>query len=157
MGCGSGRWAKFIAPNVKTLNCIEPSSKALKIAQKNLRKFKNCKFENLDVMTNSLKKNSQDFGYCLGVLHHIPDTKRGLKECVDKLKVGAPFLLYLYYRFDNKPIWYKLIWFISNILRNLISKSPFKLKLFITKLIAVIIYFPLARLSLVLSKLRIAD
>ena len=23
MGCGSGRWAKFIAPRVKLLNCLE--------------------------------------------------------------------------------------------------------------------------------------
>ena len=39
MGCGSGRWAKFIAPKVKVLNCIEPSDKALKIAKQNLKKF----------------------------------------------------------------------------------------------------------------------
>ena len=25
MGCGAGRWAKFIAPRVNILNCIEPS------------------------------------------------------------------------------------------------------------------------------------
>ena len=36
MGCGSGRWAKFIAPEVKILNCIEPSSLALKVAKENL-------------------------------------------------------------------------------------------------------------------------
>ena len=33
MGCGSGRWAKFIAPKVKILNCIDPSFKALKVAK----------------------------------------------------------------------------------------------------------------------------
>lgn len=25
MGCGSGRWARFIAPRVAILNCIDPS------------------------------------------------------------------------------------------------------------------------------------
>ena len=29
MGCGSGRWAKLLAPKVGTLNCIDPSSVAL--------------------------------------------------------------------------------------------------------------------------------
>ena len=29
MGCGTGRWARFIAPKVKKLNCIEPSKNAL--------------------------------------------------------------------------------------------------------------------------------
>ena len=28
-GCGSGRWAKYILPKVKTLYCIEPSEKAI--------------------------------------------------------------------------------------------------------------------------------
>ena len=35
LGCGSGRWAKLIAPRVKKLNCIEPSLEAIKVAKKN--------------------------------------------------------------------------------------------------------------------------
>ena len=34
MGCGSGRWAKFVAPKVGLLHCIDPSI-AIKVAQKN--------------------------------------------------------------------------------------------------------------------------
>ena len=33
MGCGSGRWAKFVASKVHTLNCIEPSN-AIDVAKK---------------------------------------------------------------------------------------------------------------------------
>ncbi len=153
MGCGSGRWASVFADRVGSLWCIEPSNRALGIARKNLQKYKNCKFENGDVLNNSLTKDSQDFGYCLGVLHHISDTKSGLKACVDKLKKGAPFLLYLYYNFDNKPYWFKLLWKVSDFFRRLISKMPFNLKLFITKLIALFIYFPLARVSYYFEKL----
>jgi 2-polyprenyl-3-methyl-5-hydroxy-6-metoxy-1,4-benzoquinol methylase len=43
-----------------------------------------------------------DFGYSLGVLHHIPDAQKALSDCVKKLKLGAPFLVYLYYSFDNR-------------------------------------------------------
>ena len=153
MGCGSGRWANFIAPKVKTLNCIEPSKQALNVAKKNLKKHKNCKFFKNEVTNCPLKDNSQDFGYCLGVLHHIPDTYKGLEVCARKLKRGAPFLLYLYYRFDNKPLWFKLIWKISNIFRMFISKLPFQLKLYLTKLIAISIYLPLARTAFFLEKL----
>ena len=39
MGCGSGRWAKFVAEKVHTLNCIDPSEKALSVAKKNLSSF----------------------------------------------------------------------------------------------------------------------
>ena len=43
MGCGSGRWAQFVAPRVKKLFCIDPSE-AINIAKKNLDKFDNIKF-----------------------------------------------------------------------------------------------------------------
>ena len=147
MGCGSGRWAKFIAPQVKILNCVEPSKKAIKVAKDNLKKFNNCKFECASSNTNNLKLNSQDFGYCLGVLHHTPNPEVGLKNCVSKLKKGSPFLLYLYYRFDNRPKWYKIIWAMTDILRKIICRMPFLAKLLFSKIIALIIYLPLAKLS----------
>ena len=131
MGCGSGRWAKFIAPKVKKLNCIEPSNLAIKQAKLNLKAFKNCSFEKASASKNSLKNNSQDFGYSLGVLHHIPNTLLALQNCTKKLKSGAPFLLYLYYNFDNKPTWFKIIWKLSDILRIIICKLPFFLKFLI--------------------------
>ena len=92
MGCGTGRWAKFIAPTVKTLNCIDPSIDALNVAKKNLKPYKNCNFLNESVFDFSLKDNSQDFGYSLGVLHHTNDANNGLKNCVKKLKREPLFL-----------------------------------------------------------------
>ena len=103
MGCGSGRWAQFVAKKVGFLNCIDPSYLALDQAKLNLVDAANCSLECAGVDNNSLKDDSQDFGYSLGVLHHIPDTTLALQSCSKKLKSGAPFLLYLYYRFDNKP------------------------------------------------------
>lgn len=153
MGCGSGRWAKVIAPLVKTLNCIDPSQEALKIAQKNLEESINCTFECATTMTTKIQNSSQDFGYCLGVLHHIPDTLLGLKNCVAKLKNGAPFLLYLYYRFDNKPHWFSLIWKISDFIRLFICRLPFPVKIVLSELLAIILYYPLAKTSLILSKM----
>ena len=43
VGCGSGRWAKLVAPRVGRLHCIEPSA-ALEVARKNLIQFHNCTF-----------------------------------------------------------------------------------------------------------------
>jgi ubiquinone/menaquinone biosynthesis C-methylase UbiE len=147
MGCGSGRWAKMIAPKVKKINCLDPSSKALKVAKQNLKKFKNISFYKQGVNTNTLKKNSQDFGYCLGVLHHISDTNKGIKSCYKILKKNSPFLLYLYYRFDNRPLWFKFIWMLSNFLRRFISHLPFSIKKIITFFIALVVYYPLSKIS----------
>jgi len=152
MGCGTGRWAKFIAPKVKKLNCIEPSYLALKQAKDNLKIYKNCFLENSSVLKNSLKNNSQDFGYSLGVLHHVPNTLSAIKNCTKKLKSGAPFLLYLYYNFDNKPFWFKIIWNISNIARIVICNLPFFLKYPISQFIAFFIYFPLSVILRILKK-----
>ncbi|MDR0406779.1 MAG: class I SAM-dependent methyltransferase [Holosporales bacterium] len=152
MGCGSGRWAKVVAPQVHSLTCIDPSSIALEQARRNLKGVPNCTFECASVEGTSLKDNSQDFGYCLGVLHHVPDTASGLKECVKKLKEEGVFLLYLYYRFDNKPTWFRFIWKVSDWGRRGISKLPFRLKLCISQIGAAFVYWPLARTSLLLEK-----
>ncbi len=155
IGCGTGRWAYYVAPKIKTLYCVDPSSKALNIAKSNLNSNDNCVFLKEHVGNLSLQNDSLDFAYSLGVLHHIPDTFKALKECVKKLKKGAPFLVYLYYNFENKSFFLKFIWKLSNILRKIISSIPFKIKKLITDFLALIIYLPLARLSLLFSKLNI--
>jgi hypothetical protein len=69
------------------------------------------------------------------------------------LKKNSPFLIYLYYKFDNKPFWFKIIWKLSDYLRKLISILPFKIKKIITFIIALIIYYPLSRLSRIFYKI----
>ena len=151
MGCGTGRWAQFVAPKVKTLNCIEPSD-AINVAKKNLIKNKNVAFFRETTENCSLNPASQDFGYCLGVLHHISDTQKALKDCTRLLKTGAPILLYLYYSFENKPIWFKFLWKVSDYIRKFISIAPKPIKYFLAAFIALSVYFPLSRLAYILEK-----
>ncbi len=152
LGCGTGRWAKLVAPKVGKLICIDPSS-ALDIAKKNLSTFDNCEFVSATVDEIPMQDNSMDFGYSLGVLHHVPDTAAGIKQCVNKLKNGAPFLLYLYYRFDNRPWWFRFIWSVSDLLRRVVSKMPYRLRYISSQIIATLVYFPLARVTLIFEKL----
>ena len=127
VGCGSGRWAKLMAPRVGLLHCIDPSS-ALDMAKKNLKNLSNCLFYRLDIDSLPMHDNSMDFGYSLGVLHHVPNTSEALNKCVEKLKPGAPFLVYLYYAFDNRPLWFRFVWMGSNFLRFFIAKLPLNKK-----------------------------
>src|SRR5262249_6577991 len=71
-----------------------------------------------------LADGSMDFGYSLGVLHHVPDTAAGIASCVAKLKKGAPFLCYLYYRFDNRPAWLRALWHASDLGPRVVSRMP---------------------------------
>jgi SAM-dependent methyltransferase len=100
--------------------------------------------------------NSMDFGYALGVLHHVPDTQQGINDCVRKLKPGAPFLVYLYYAFDNQPVWFRRLWKISDVGRQFISRFPHRVKYVLSQLIAVFVYFPLARTANGLEKIGVS-
>jgi len=147
MGCGSGRWAWLISPRVGHLHCIDPSG-ALEVAKRMLADRSNVSFHLASVDEEVLPTNSQDFGYSLGVLHHIPDTGEGIRSCVALLKPGAPFLIYLYYAFDNRSTIFKLVWRCSDWMRRVICKMPARLKHMVTDVLALVVYYPLARLSL---------
>lgn len=155
LGCGSGRWAKLVADRVGLLHCIDPSSLALAIARRNLVNVDNCRFHLADVDHIPLDDDSADFGYSLGVLHHIPDTARGIASCVAKLKRGAPFLVYLYYAFDNRPLWFKLLHKLSEAGRFVISRMPYGSRYLISQAIAILVYWPLARTAYHLSKIGV--
>lgn len=152
LGCGSGRWALHIAPLVGRLNCIDASNEALSVAKKLLAPVSNCRFYHASVDAIPLEDASQDFGYSLGVLHHVPDTLSALKDCALKLKPGAPFLLYCYYAFDNRPAWFRAVWRMTDPVRSIVSRSPLLVRYYLSQFIAAFIYYPLARLSWLLDK-----
>lgn len=151
MGCGSGRWAKYVAGRVHKLFCIDASEQALSVCRANVKNESNVEVKKGSFDGIPLEDNAMDFGYSLGVLHHIPDPLLGLKSCVKKLKRGAPFLLYIYYSLDNRPLWFKVLWRMTDLFRVVISCLPFPIKKIITTLIAATVYFPLARLSRLLE------
>ena len=152
MGCGSGRWARFVAPKVGTLHCIDPSN-AIEIARANLSTHENVSFHKASLDSECLPSSSQDFGYSLGVLHHVPDTAAAIRSCVDLLKPGAPLLLYLYYAFDNRPWWFSTIWRLSDLARRIIYRLPPSMKHTITDVIAVLVYVPLTTLSRLMERI----
>jgi len=158
MGCGSGRWARFVAPRVGQLNCIDPSS-ALEVARRTLANNPNVNFHQASVAASGLPPSSQDFGYSLGVLHHVPDTAAAIGSCAELLKPGAPLLLYLYYGFDNRPLWFRMLWRLSNAARLLICRLPPRPKQLVTDLIALTIYWPLSRFAALVeaTKLPVAS
>ena len=155
MGCGSGRWAKLMAPRVGHLHCIDPSS-ALEVAKSALSSETNVTFHRASVDDCPLTPNSQDFGYSLGVLHHVPDTAKAIRACVALLKPGAPFQIYLYYAFDNRSPLFKFAWRCSDLLRRAVCKLPSTLKHFVTDILAALVYYPLARFSLLAERLGVA-
>jgi SAM-dependent methyltransferase len=147
VGCGSGRWSAMVAPRVGHLHLLDASKEALAVAEQNLAGRPNVSFHLASVDEIPLADNSLDFAFSLGVLHHVPNTMAAICSVAAKLKIGAPFLIYLYYALENRPWWYRAIWRLSNGFRVLISHLPPPTRLVVSRIIALVIYLPLARLA----------
>ena len=152
LGCGSGRWARLVASRVGKLHCIDASEEALAVAARNLASSPNCELHHASVDAIPLADGAMDFGYSLGVLHHVPDTLAGIEACVAKLKPGAPFLVYLYYAFDNRPRWFRAVWRASDLARRVVSRMSPTARYAMSQALAAGVYYPLARTSALLER-----
>ncbi|MBZ0119434.1 MAG: class I SAM-dependent methyltransferase [Sandaracinaceae bacterium] len=154
-GSGSGRWARLVAPRVGELHCVDASEEALAVCRKNLEGHANVRFHHASVAELPFEDASMDFGYSLGVLHHVPDTEAALVECVRKLRPGAPFLLYLYYALDNRPWQLRALWRVSDVLRFGVSRLPLPMRYAVSQALAATVYWPLARSSKLVERLGV--
>jgi ubiquinone/menaquinone biosynthesis C-methylase UbiE len=152
VGCGTGRWSMLIAPRVQYLHLLDPSAEALNVARENLRGMNNVSYHLDSVAAIPLPPKSLDFAFSLGVLHHVPDTEAAIAAIADKLKPNAPFLVYLYYALDNRPIWYRLLWRVTDLTRLVVSRLPHPLRLGMSQSVAALIYWPLARVARLMSR-----
>ncbi len=151
MGCGSGRWGRLVAPRVHRLHLVDASPAALEVARRNLGETAGCDFHLASVESLPFPDQSMDFGYSLGVLHHLPDTGAAMASCARVLKRGAPFLVYIYYALENRPAWYRWLWRASELARGVLSRLPYPLRYVLSQTAAAAVYFPLARTARLLE------
>lgn len=141
VGCGTGRWTKYLAKKVGVIDAVDPSE-AIFAADKFLSDCTNIRLTKATSEALPFADNTYDMVMSIGVLHHIPDTKKAMMDCVSKVKKGGYFYTYLYYSLDNRGKLFKFIFQASNLLRRGISKMPTGQKKFTCDILAVIIYMP---------------
>lgn len=151
VGCGSGRWSKYLSPRVAWIEAIDPSLAVCSAAQ-TLKRCNNVRISQASVNNIPFPDNTFDLVISLGVLHHVPDTAGAIVHCYKKVKSGGFFLLYLYYNLENRSGFYRILFFTTNCLRLIISKLPLRIKRIVCDSIAFVIYLPLARLSQFISR-----
>jgi ubiquinone/menaquinone biosynthesis C-methylase UbiE len=156
-GCGSGRWARFVAPRVGSMIAVDPSAVALTAARRTLGSLPGVVLVRGAAGALPFADRSMDFGYSLGVLHHTPDPAAGLTDCVRCLKPGAPFLVYVYYALDGRPAWFRALWRASDVLRSRISRLSAPVRHRVCTVIAAVVYLPLARIAPLLRRLGVRD
>jgi ubiquinone/menaquinone biosynthesis C-methylase UbiE len=151
-GCGSGRFSKYWQGKTKTIVGVDPSD-AIFAADKLIGKDDNIQLIKASISNLPFDDGHFDFAMSIGVLHHIPDTRKAMKDCVRKVKKGGYFYTYLYYSLDNRGLLFKSLFHVSNVFRMGISAMPQKLKAFSCDVTAVLVYMPFVLLTRTAKKL----
>ncbi|RYF90388.1 MAG: class I SAM-dependent methyltransferase [Chitinophagaceae bacterium] len=150
IGCGTGRWTKYLADRIGFVEAIDPSNAVL-AADHLLKGVENVRISQASVETIPFNDETFDFAMSIGVLHHIPDTQKAMQDCVKKVKKGGYFFTYLYYNHDRKGTAYKMLFEMSNVVRKIVSSLPAGLKRVTCDVLAVIFYMPFVFLGRMLS------
>jgi len=154
LGCGIGRWSYFLSGKCRELILID-FSEAIFVARRNMANAENALFFMADLKKLPFSDNFADFLFCLGVLHHLPTP--ALDE-VKSLKNYAPrLLIYLYYLLDNRPLYFRKLFSLVDLLRRSVSKyrSPLFRSIF-TWYIALVLYKPLVILGTLLQPIGLS-
>lgn len=141
VGCGTGRWTKYLTSKAGFIEAVDPSQ-AIFAADKLLGDIKNVRLSQASVETLPFADGTFDFVMSIGVLHHIPDTRKALHDCVKKVKKGGYFFVYLYYNLEKRGPYYTALFKVSDLLRKIVSRLPGKLKHFVCDVLAIVFYMP---------------
>ena len=142
IGCGTGRWTKFLTEKVGFIEAIDPSN-AIFAADKLLGKIENVRLTKASTETIPFDDETFDFAMSIGVLHHIPDTQQAMKDCVKKVKKGGYFYCYLYHNLETRGWWFKTLYWLSDLIRKVVCRFPAGIKRFVCDILAIVIYMPL--------------
>jgi len=156
IGCGSGRFIKYLKGRYKKIVGLDPSS-AIFVADNLLGEDGSIELVQASTDNIPYPDSYFDFGYSLGVFHHIPDTQKALSDSVKKIKPGGYFLLYLYYSLDNRPFYFRFFYWLSNLVRLGVSKLPSKPKRRVCNVLAVSFYMPFVLLCRFLRWLGVSE
>ncbi|MEO5891613.1 MAG: class I SAM-dependent methyltransferase [Ferruginibacter sp.] len=141
IGCGTGRWTKFLTNKVGFIEAIDPSN-AIFAADKLLGDIENVRLTKASTETIPFADETFDFAMSIGVLHHIPNTQQAMADCVKKVKKGGYFYCYLYHNLEKMNWWFKAFFRISELIRKVVCRLPPTIKRFVCDMLAVIVYMP---------------
>ena len=156
IGCGTGRWTKYLASKVGFIEAVDPSD-AIFAADKLLKGIQNVRLSKASIETLPFSNEIFDFVMSIGVLHHIPNTSKALNDCVKKVKKGGYFFVYLYYNLESRGSIYKMLFYSSDAIRQIVSRMSPKLKHVVCDILAVVFYMPFILLGRFFKKLGFKD
>jgi SAM-dependent methyltransferase len=146
IGCGSGRWSRYLAPRVRFIEAVDPGE-AVRAAARLTRPSGNIRVTQAGFGALPFAPGSFDLVFSLGVVHHLPGTEQAIREAASMLKPGGSLLLYIYYDLDGRGLLFRSLFRIADACRRVVSTLPTSAKFVVCDLLAVFVYLPLVGLA----------
>lgn len=106
VGCGAGRFTEIALKTGATIIAIDYSN-AVEACWNNLKHNSNLHVIQADIYALPFKSNLFDYGYCFGVLQHVPDVKKAFVCLVDKIAVNGKICVDCYMKDWRVYCWVK--------------------------------------------------
>jgi SAM-dependent methyltransferase len=152
LGCGSGRWTRYLAKRAAFVEAADPSE-AADVAARATAGLANVRVIRAGLSSLPYALASFDGVASVGVLHHVPDTAEAIRTAAQYVKPGGWLYLYLYYRLEGRPWWYRAAFHASTALRRVISRLPRVPRNLACDAAAVMLYAPCIALSALVRRL----
>lgn len=118
-GCGKGRHTRLAAEFGATDVVSVDLSEAVDVAFQNTRDLKNAHIVQADIHRLPLRR-AFDYGFSVGVLHHLPQPELGFASIVSRVKEGGHVSAWVYGREGNGWI----VHLVSPVRSGLTSRMP---------------------------------
>lgn len=119
-GCGFGRSLYYAASYGAEMIGMD-LSEAVEAARENTRHLADVHLVQGDIFHPPFAGRSLEFVYSIGVLHHLPDPKRGFLHLTGLVKPGAPVFIWVYPRGRGRQI------AVFDLMRAVSTRLPFRL------------------------------
>lgn len=102
-GCGNGRFAFYAAKYGAEVWALD-LGQAVEVARLNTEAAGQVQVVQADLHRPPFARESFDFIYSLGVLHHLPDPEKAFRNLLAYLKPEGEIQIYLYHQPEGQPI-----------------------------------------------------
>ncbi len=134
-GCGKGRHTRLVASWGAHDVIGVDVSESVDVAFRNTRSLENAHIIQADINHLPLKRLF-DYAFSVGVLHHLPDPRRGFLSLAERLRPGGSLSAWVYGRENNGWV----VHLINPVRRNLTSKLPFRVLYYLSYFPALLLY-----------------
>jgi len=142
IGCGSGRWTKYLTGRAGFIEAIDPSN-SIFAADNLLENISNVRLAKAAIESIPFNNETFDFVMSVGVLHHTPNPPKAMIDCVKKVKKGGYFYCYLYHNLESKNWLSKVLFRSGEQIRKIVCRLPMRTKAYVCDVIAVVVYLPI--------------